>query len=292
MPTTLTDDPTSFVAQTAPVAGEARTAQSVADPFQRAANRAAYVKTKIDFAIDQTSGGVRQLQWVGNLSSLLAIPATGRASRMVVYVATLGLFQWNQSVIDDVTPSPRVARPSDVAAGAAGRWVWDKTSANIANGVALLDANAKVAGTDLAIADGLGRITARNVKNGIVAYGAAVTPTNQQNITTTSMVVIANSIISFGLMEAGDIMTINYNFWCGTSIEGTDLDVTGSEGGNVEQVRAPRRSHYGNGSCSMLAVMVATAPGTMVMALRAARTVPAAACAIQGLSYEAKVIRP
>lgn len=198
MPKNLTDDPSTFPTATAPLAGEPRTAGSVETPFQNAANRAAWLKDRLD-NIDPTREGARRLR---RFSSIAALRASGDyPDKTIAQVDGVGIYQFD-AASSAVAAEPFVITPTAVGAGA-GRWIWSALGAlNVANGIPQLDGTGKLPTALLAAADGV-KITAPSIRNGLVSTGyvqAAGTST-----TSTTLADVPSAAVSFSA-EAGDIV--------------------------------------------------------------------------------------
>lgn len=163
MPKNLTDDASVFPTQTAPLAGEPRTAGSVETPFQNAANRAAWLKDRLD-NIDPTREGARRLR---RFASIAALRASGDyPDKTIAQVDGVGIYQFDAAATA-LAAEPFVVTPTAIGAGA-GRWLWSSFGAlNVANGIPQLDGSAKLPTALLAASDGV-KITAPNVRNGLL----------------------------------------------------------------------------------------------------------------------------
>lgn len=163
MPRNLVDDAGSFPAQTSPVAGEPRTAGSVETPFQRAANRVAYVKRRLDI-VQVNDEGVRRLRSVPSLSALKTV--TDRPDGTIIEVSGVGLYRFDgASALGEL--APLVIAPTGAATG---RWlVHDYGQLNVANGIPRLDGSGRLPTERLAASGGGQKIKGESVANGLVA---------------------------------------------------------------------------------------------------------------------------
>ena len=109
----LTDNPSTFVVQTAVSAGDARTASSVIAPMQAAANRTAFLKAHVD-ALEANH------RVFDSASALKA--STGYVANSIAYVHSLGPFYFDPAATgSDVDLS--VYRPDNILLASPGRWV-------------------------------------------------------------------------------------------------------------------------------------------------------------------------
>lgn len=163
MATALTGDPSTFPTQTAPVAGEPRTAASVATPFQNAANRAEYLRDRLQF-VDPDKSGVRRLRRFGSIADLQA--SIDFPDGSFAYVDGLGLYQFS-AASEALNRSPFVVTPASVGGGA-GRWLLEAFGAlNVPFGLPQLDVDGKIPGTVLSICDvATGRVLGESIVNG------------------------------------------------------------------------------------------------------------------------------
>jgi hypothetical protein len=164
MPKNLSSTGESFPTQTAPIAGEPRTAAGIELPLQNSADRTAYLKDRLDF-LDATKEGARRLRRFASIAALKA--STDHDEGTVAQVDGVGLYQYDSaSAVAEL--SPLVLAPTDVGGGA-GRWlVVGYGMLDVANGIPKLDGSAKLPTARLAAADGDGRIVASAVRNGLV----------------------------------------------------------------------------------------------------------------------------
>lgn len=164
MPTNLSSTGATFPTQTAPAAGEARTSSSVATPFQNAADRAEYLKRRLDI-LQTDDEGVRRIRTVASVADLQAV--TDHPNGTVIEVAGVGLYRFDDaSSLAEL--SPLVIKPTDVGAGV-GRWiVHGYGMINVANGIAGLDTNGKLATARLAGANVNGKFDGPSIARGLI----------------------------------------------------------------------------------------------------------------------------
>lgn len=169
MPVNLTPTNGNYPTQTAPAAGESRTAGSVQTPFQNAADRTQYVKDRIDY-IDPSGGGARRLRYAATFTALRAI--TDLTDDAVIIVDGQGLYIYDAgSGVAELEPF--VIKPTSVGLGN-GRWISSiYLSLDVANGIPKLDTNGRVPTARLAASNGGSKILGSNVANGIVDIYAA-----------------------------------------------------------------------------------------------------------------------
>lgn len=120
MPKNLTGSATAFPIQTAPLAGEPRTAESVESCLQNAADRAEYNNDRLTY-IDPDRSGARRLRVVANITALKAIPSSNYGDGQFVVVKRVGTFCYEATATDGVA-EPYIVKPNDVGGGP-GRWV-------------------------------------------------------------------------------------------------------------------------------------------------------------------------
>jgi hypothetical protein len=202
MPKTLTDNSATFPAQTAPAGGESRTATSIETPLQNAADRAAYLKARLDI-IDYTGDGVRLIRRVDSLNALKAI--TDLTEKGIIFVDGIGLYQYlSGSTAPALDP---LVVPPTIMGGAPGRWLWEgHGSLDIADGIPRLDGNARLATTKLAASGGGAKILAPSVVNGLVGTFCA-SAAGPATTTSTTYVTVTGSTITLTL-EIGDLVVI------------------------------------------------------------------------------------
>jgi hypothetical protein len=164
--TTLVDVAETFPAQTSPVAGEPRTASSVQGPFQNSANRTAWLKDRLQH-IDPTKEGVRRLRRFATFAAMRA--SVDVPDKTVAIVDGRGLFQFEAaSTVDELEPF--IIRPTSIISSEPGRWVMNfYATIGAANGLAQLDANAKIPTPVLVAAEGTAKLRAKNTENGLIA---------------------------------------------------------------------------------------------------------------------------
>jgi hypothetical protein len=181
MPKTLTDNIGSFPSQTCPVVGDARTAGSIETALQNAADRARFARDRI-IAVDPDNGGVRKLRYAASLTALRAI--TDLTENAVIIVDGVGLYIYDASSAATAL-DPFVVTPTSVGGGA-GRWLWEAyLSVDVANGLAKLDANARLAVAKMAASEGGSKILPAYVQNGLVSvtYGTDAGPRSTTSTT-------------------------------------------------------------------------------------------------------------
>ncbi len=202
MPQNLVDNNGSFPAQTAPVAGEARTAASVVTPLQNAADRAAFLKAKLDF-IDPTATGALRIRHVASIAALQAVTDLTEATAIVVDGVGLYLYAPTSTATAN---SPFVVTPTSVGGGA-GRWIWEAYgSLDIANGIPKLDSSGRVPTARLAASEGNAKIQPAYVANGLVGIYTS-SATGPFSTTSTSYVNVGSIAPAF-TMEVGDRVII------------------------------------------------------------------------------------
>lgn len=204
MPKNLTGVPTSFPTQTAPLAGEPRTAGSVETPFQNAADRTTWLRDRLD-NIDPTREGVRRLRRFASIPLLQA--STDSPDKTLAQVDGVGIYQFD-ATSTALAASPFVVTPTAVGGGA-GRWLWSAFGAlNIANGIPQLDGSGLLPTARLAGADGT-KVRASSVRNGLVqslvlqsAGGGTTTSTSEVDIG-------PGAIATLPSVEPGDILRVS-----------------------------------------------------------------------------------
>lgn len=168
MPSNLSSTGATFPTQTAPAAGEARAASSVATPLQNSTDRTQYLKRRLDL-IQTDDEGVRRIRRVASVAALQAV--TDHVDATIIEVASVGLYQFDgASVLPHL--APRIVQPTDIPMGA-GRWVMLAPGygmLDVANGVPALDTNGKLPTARLAASDISGRIVGAEIKNGLVDF--------------------------------------------------------------------------------------------------------------------------
>ncbi len=214
MPTNLSGNPAIFPTQTAPVAGEPRTAGSVATPFQNAADRTAHLKDRLEF-IDPDKTGVRRLRQFATIAALQA-STDHPDGTLAVCDANSVLYKF-VALETTAEAVPAIVKPTDVGGGA-GRWVMQGFGAlNVANGIPQLDTNAELATARLA-ATNIANVPAKkivggHITNGIVAwtYNTVTAVFNVPNDSTTRDV--TGTSTTFSALKAGDVLDLHYIAW-------------------------------------------------------------------------------
>lgn len=202
MPKSLVGSAGSFPTQTAPFAGEARTAGSVETPFQNAADRAEFLKERLLY-LDPTKEGLRRFRSVASIAALQAL--TDRPDGTVIEVAGVGLYRFDASS-SATELSPLVVKPTDISSGS-GRWlVHGYGMLNAPYGIPTLDASGRVANARLAASGGGSKILGASVANGIVdVYTASAAAA----MSTTSVAYVnVGSISVVFTLEIGDRVLI------------------------------------------------------------------------------------
>lgn len=200
MPKNLTDDPSIFPTQTSPLAGEPRTAGSVETPFQNAANRAAWLRDRLD-NIDPTREGARRLRRFASIATLRA--SGDYPDKTIAQVDGVGIYQFD-ALSTATAAEPFVVTPTAVGVGA-GRWIWSAFgSLNVANGIPQLDGTGLLPTARLAGADGT-KIRANSVRNGLVAAPFSVS--DGGSTTSTTLAAVPGASVSFSA-EAADIVRV------------------------------------------------------------------------------------
>lgn len=240
MPTNIAEDASTFPTQTAPVAGEPRTAGSVTTPFTNASRRTAWLKDRVEY-IDPTKEGARRVRRVASVSALQAV--TDLTDKGVIIIDGVGVYEYDAASVS-AELSPAVIKPTSVGSGA-GRWIavsFGNGALNVANGIPQLDANGRVANARLAASEGGAKILGKSVVNGLVdlytASGAGPFST-----TSTTYVDVGSIVPSFTL-EIGDRVilmasgfryqedlaaTIQYSKWLVTKPDASTATVAQSE---------------------------------------------------------------
>jgi hypothetical protein len=171
----LADDPSDFPVQTAPFAGEPRTAGSVETPFQKAANRTAYLKDRLD-NIDPTKEGVRRIRRVASIAALQAL--VDRPDKTIIEVDGVGLYQFDgESARPEL--SPMVVKPTAVGDTAPGRWLVAGAGhglLDVPNGLARLDAAGRIPNERLAASAGGAKLLGSNIAFGLIDLYATSAP--------------------------------------------------------------------------------------------------------------------
>lgn len=203
MPVNLTPTPGNFPTQTAPAAGESRTAGSVQTPLQNAADRTQYVKDRLDY-IDPTGTGARRLRYAATFTALRAI--TDLTDDGVIIVDGQGFYIYDAaSAVAELEPF--VIKPTSVGGGN-GRWISSIYLAlDVANGIPKLDSNARVPTARLAASSGGSKILGSSVANGVVDVYAA-SGAGPYTTTSTSYVDVGAVAATFTL-AVGDRVFIN-----------------------------------------------------------------------------------
>lgn len=290
MPKNLTADTASFPAQTAPLAGEPRTAGSLETPLQNAADRTGYLKDRLD-NIDPTREGVRRLRRFASIAAMRA--SVDYPDKAIAQVDGVGIYQFDAA--SDVTPAePFVVTPDAISGN--GRWLWSAYGAlNVANGLPQLDGSGKLPMSLLAASDGT-RILATSVRNGIVdfKYGEdAVGATTSSSFT---LVDVPTPQLSFSA-QVGDYIRIwatckqdNPDSHSRVQLAVTKPDTTTAA---VSFMRRVAAGEYGWSATpiTMVGVYVVSAAGTHVVKLRHCRE-DAGACTTADIMLLAELIRP
>lgn len=183
MPVTLTDDPSQFPAQTAPVNSDAFSV--VRQAFQKAANRVAHVKSRLDEGVPRVRVGTAEQMAAINVATLstgdvFAVPGQG------------AYFFDSASVVSAAAPwvyAPLVG---------AGRWVHEFNALRTApEGIPFMTAGR--------VADGL-------VKHGIISmpfwWSSALNQTINGGVTAD----LTGAAIALGALAAGDVVEVDVNF--------------------------------------------------------------------------------
>lgn len=171
----LADDPSTFQPQTSPINGQPRTAESVEAPFQRAANRAAYLKRRLDL-IQHDDEGIRRLRSVGSFAELKAL--ADRPDGTICSVANVGLYRFDgASIVDEL--APLALRPNTVGPSDPGRWLVHGVGdgmLNVPNGLPTLDGAGRLPTARLAASDGTDRILGKAIKHGLIDVVSKTVP--------------------------------------------------------------------------------------------------------------------
>lgn len=203
MPTNLTANPATFPDQSAPVPGEPRTAGSVQTPFQNAADRAAYLKDRLDH-LDPNKEGARRLRRFANIAALQASVDIPNAS--VCIVDGVGLYEYfPASALSEAVPT--VVKPTSVGVDP-GAWIAIWLGAmGVANGIAQLDGAGKLPTSRLACGDAQGRIAAGTVRGSVADFQSSYNGASPQT-TSGSFVDVGAPQITVPALE-GDRLKIS-----------------------------------------------------------------------------------
>lgn len=221
MPQNLTDSPT-WTVQTAPMAGEPRTEESIKTPLQNAANRTKYLYDQLRLGQAIEGEGVTNLRTVWNLAALRAIGPSARAHGQIVYFAGRGIYQYrSDGGLDADHDGMQMVRPNDLTNPALGGWVWMLDDAERPFGVPLLNADARIDTSKLEARDATdsSRISARAVRNGIVHhsvshYDSMFTETDDMSNWTG----VIGATIGITDLLAGDIFSVTYECNAGNGL--------------------------------------------------------------------------
>jgi hypothetical protein len=237
MPTNLTDSATFTSPVAVPAGSDSRTAASVQTPFQSLANRTYYLQQVCEVL------GVPRIKAVADLTALKALSLSGISDGDLRVAGYSGVFRYTAgaSMSEQL---PMIATPNV----GSGRWISVVYNmAGAANGLASLDANARLA--QLAP---LGR-----VYEGGYALSSGTVGSNS----TTSYTDVAAMTISIGTAVALDVLRINIHGRIDASgTTGTIRVVVTENGGSVIPVPGMTR---------------AVAPGTDILVSMTGRNVVA-----------------
>jgi hypothetical protein len=203
MPKNLPDNPASFPTATSPIAGEPRTAGSIEVPFQKAADRTAYLKDRVDF-IDPTRDGARRLRRFATVTAMKA--ATDLTDGGVAVVDGGAIYQYSSS--STLTEAlPIIAQPNT----GGGRWIFLGYGAlDVANGIPQLNGSGKLATSKLACGDVGDRIVAGTQRWSLADYQASFNSSSEQTASL-SPVDLANPQHTIACL-AGDVLEIETTF--------------------------------------------------------------------------------
>lgn len=203
MPQTLTDDPDEWLDQTAPVAGEPRTAESVKDPLQRGANRVAYVKKALEL-IDPDRRGVRRLRTYTTANELKA--ETDLQDGTIAFVRGRGVYYYDSlAVMGPATDTSRIV-PNGFADLDPGCWRSLEERFDIAGGYPRLSSLGLIPTNRLAAGNGLNRIAQGAIVNGLVRLSTiSLGPGSVDN---TNWVLYPGSTMDISDISVGDRVVV------------------------------------------------------------------------------------
>jgi hypothetical protein len=283
MPVTITDDPTSFAAVTAPSASDLINVADIQTTAQKLADRTAGNKARLDAVAPGSGaspGGVSVLRHVATIAALEALTGAAKIEGGFCYVDNVGLYQYFAAT-DTNDPPFQIA-----ATDGTGGWELSAFGAlDIANGVPRLNGSA--------------RVDAAKVVNGIIATAGAVFGTVGSaygTTTSTTYVDIGAGPAQVVLSSAavGDVLMVRASvpFLAPSSAGGKlALTVTDSAGTNiVQEVSIPVNE---TATQTLLGRYVVTHSGTQTVKARYLSLSGAATQTANGvLSLDAMMIRP
>lgn len=273
MPKSLTDDAASFPTQTSPLAGEPRTAGSVETPFQRAANRAAWLKDRLLY-IDPDKGGVRRPRRFASIAAMKA--STDIPVGTTALVDGVGTYQFIADRTDELDPV--VVRPTSIGPSDPGRWIVVGVGFGLlgaANGVPKLESDAKLEGPALQICDGAGRVTQDNIVRGVIDQAWLDVNANTLIAQSPTWEIVTGSAIDTTTdTTVGDVIVVDYQVLAGPvagDVVGLRVQIVKPDLSTVEYVATAYKSPTG-GFAMMVPLMrniLATQNGSHTVRLQA-----------------------
>lgn len=285
MPKNLTADTASFPTQTAPLAGEPRTAGSLETPLQNAADRTGYLKDRLD-NIDPTREGVRRLRRFASIAAMRA--SVDYPDKAIAQVDGVGIYQFDAASLATAA-EPLIVTPDAISGN--GRWLWSAYGAlNVANGLPQLDGSGKIPLSLLDVSDGT-RILAPSVRNGIVdfKYGEdAVGATTSSS----TFVDVSSPQLSFSA-QAGDYIRVWAACTHSSTVSSSSVRLAVTKPDTTTAAVGFVRSGApgGNAPISLAGVYVVSAAGAHVIKLQHSRS-DGGTCTTADITLLADLIRP